>query len=145
MTPGNAARAPNAAPEVVAPDGTSAAFDYDWIIVGSGCGGSVAALRLSEKGYRVAVIECGHRCADADYAASAWDLQRFVWAPRLGMRGVQPPPGGPLRERLAGSTPDSPRPPRGGHRMFFADRDLRPPGQELRTPGAAPEPMCAVR
>ncbi|MCC6771673.1 MAG: GMC family oxidoreductase [Gemmatimonadaceae bacterium] len=63
-------------------------FDYDWIIVGSGFGGSVAALRLSEKGYRVAVIECGHRYADDEYARSAWDLRRFVWAPKLGLRGI---------------------------------------------------------
>ncbi|MEP7383721.1 MAG: GMC family oxidoreductase [Gemmatimonadota bacterium] len=63
-------------------------FDYDWIIVGSGFGGSVAALRLSEKGYKVAVIECGHRYADDEYAKSAWDVRRFLWAPALGMHGI---------------------------------------------------------
>ena len=67
---------------------TPPAFDYDWIIVGSGFGGSVAALRLSEKGYRVAVIEAGHRYADDEYAESTWDLKRFLWAPRLGLRGI---------------------------------------------------------
>ncbi|MDA1082373.1 MAG: GMC family oxidoreductase [Gemmatimonadetes bacterium] len=63
-------------------------FDYDWVVVGSGFGGSVSALRLSEKGYRVAVIECGHRHADDEYAESAWNLRRFLWAPRLGLHGI---------------------------------------------------------
>ena len=63
-------------------------FDYDWIVVGSGFGGSVAALRLTEKGYRVVVIECGRRYADDDYAESAWDFRKFFWAPRLGMHGI---------------------------------------------------------
>jgi cholesterol oxidase len=63
-------------------------FDYDWIIVGSGFGGSVAALRLAEKGYRVAVLEAGRRHRDDEYAESAWNLRRFLWAPALGMRGI---------------------------------------------------------
>jgi len=63
-------------------------FDYDWVIVGSGFGGSVSALRLAEKGYKVAVLESGRRYRDEDYAASAWQLRRFLWAPVLGLRGV---------------------------------------------------------
>lgn len=63
-------------------------FDYDWLIVGSGFGGSVSALRLSEKGYRVGVLECGRRYADHEYAKTTWDLRRFLWAPALGMRGI---------------------------------------------------------
>ena len=61
---------------------------YDWIVVGSGFGGSVSALRLAEKGYRVAVLECGKRYADADFARSTWNLRRFLWAPALGLRGI---------------------------------------------------------
>ena len=63
-------------------------YDYDWLIVGSGFGGSVSALRLAEKGYRVAVLECGRRFRDEDYAPSAWSLRRFLWAPALGLRGI---------------------------------------------------------
>lgn len=62
--------------------------DFDWIVVGSGFGGSVAALRLAEKGYRVAVIEQGRYFADEDFARTAWDARRLVWAPRLGLRGI---------------------------------------------------------
>jgi len=63
-------------------------FDYDWLVVGSGFGGSVSALRLSEKGYRVGVLECGRRYRDEDFARSTWDLKRFLWAPALGLRGI---------------------------------------------------------
>ncbi len=63
-------------------------FDFDWIVVGSGFGGSVSALRLSEKGYSVAVLECGKRFGDKDFPKSTWDLRRYFWAPRLGMKGI---------------------------------------------------------
>jgi cholesterol oxidase len=63
-------------------------FDYDWIVVGSGFGGSVSALRLAEKGYSVAVLECGRRFDDADFPGSAWDARRYWWGPRLGLRGI---------------------------------------------------------
>jgi cholesterol oxidase len=62
--------------------------DYDWIVVGSGFGGSVSALRLAEKGYRVGVLECGKRFRDEDFPKSTWDLRRYFWAPRLGLRGI---------------------------------------------------------
>ncbi|GAB2794427.1 FAD-dependent oxidoreductase [Amycolatopsis magusensis] len=60
----------------------------DVVVVGSGFGGSVAALRLAEKGYRVAVLEAGRRFADADFAVSPWSVHRVVWAPRFGLRGI---------------------------------------------------------
>jgi len=63
-------------------------FDVDWLVIGSGFGGSVSALRLAEKGYRVAVIECGRRFRDEDFARSTWSLRRYFWAPRVGMRGI---------------------------------------------------------
>ena len=66
-------------------DGTR---DYDVIVVGSGFGGSVAALRLTEKGYRVAVLEAGRRFADHEFASS-WHLRTFLWAPALGCYGIQ--------------------------------------------------------
>src|SRR6478672_9321752 len=68
--------------------GDQVSFDYDWLVVGSGFGGSVSALRLAEKGYRVAVLECGKRFSDDDFPKSTWDLRRYFWAPRLGMRGI---------------------------------------------------------
>lgn len=64
------------------------AFDHDWIIIGSGFGGSVSALRLAEKGYSVAVLEAGRRRADDEYAESTWDLRNFLWMPRFGLRGI---------------------------------------------------------
>ena len=64
-------------------------FDEDVVIVGSGFGGSVAALRLTEKGYRVRVFEAGRRFEDEDFAKTSWDVRRYLWAPRLGCFGVQ--------------------------------------------------------
>ena len=63
--------------------------DYDVVVVGSGFGGSVAALRLTEKGYRVAVIEAGRRFADDEFAETSWDLRKYLWAPALGCYGIQ--------------------------------------------------------
>lgn len=64
-------------------------FDHDVVIIGSGFGGSVAALRLAEKGYDVLVYEAGRRFEDEDFAETSWDLRRYLWAPALGCYGVQ--------------------------------------------------------
>jgi cholesterol oxidase len=63
--------------------------DYDVVIVGSGFGGSVSALRLAEKGYRVGVLEAGRRFTPETLPKTSWDLRNFLWAPRLGLRGIQ--------------------------------------------------------
>jgi cholesterol oxidase len=63
--------------------------DFDVVVVGSGFGGSVSALRLSEKGYRVGVLEAGRRFTPETLPKTSWDIRNFLWAPRLGLRGIQ--------------------------------------------------------
>ncbi len=65
----------------------SDSFDHDYIVIGSGFGGSVSALRLAEKGYRVAVLESGRRWRPEDFPRSTWSLRRWLWRPGLGLRG----------------------------------------------------------
>ncbi len=67
---------------------TGPAFDFDWLVIGSGFGGSVSALRLAEKGYRVGVIERGRRYRDEDLPKSAWQFRKYLWSPALGLRGI---------------------------------------------------------
>ncbi|MFE9653716.1 FAD-dependent oxidoreductase [Micromonospora sp. NPDC006431] len=62
---------------------------YDVVVVGSGFGGSVTALRLAEKGYHVGVLEAGRRFADEDFPETSWRVRRFLWAPKLGCYGLQ--------------------------------------------------------
>jgi cholesterol oxidase len=64
-------------------------FDYDFLVIGSGFGGSVAGLRLAEKGYRVAILERGKRYRDQDFADRNWQLTKWLWQPRLGCTGIQ--------------------------------------------------------
>jgi cholesterol oxidase len=62
---------------------------YDVVVIGSGFGGSTAALRLTEKGYRVIVIEAGRRFNDTTLPRTSWRLRSFFWAPKLGLLGIQ--------------------------------------------------------
>ncbi|WP_406272241.1 GMC family oxidoreductase [Streptomyces sp. NBC_00191] len=64
-------------------------YDYDVIVVGSGFGGSVSALRLTEKGYRVGVLEAGRRFTRETLPKNSWDLRNYLWAPALGLFGIQ--------------------------------------------------------
>ena len=81
---GDAGRTPASYCHVVSEE-----FDCDVLVVGSGFGGSVAALRAAEKGYRVTVVEAGQRFTDATLPKTSWDLRKFLWAPRLGWLGIQ--------------------------------------------------------
>jgi cholesterol oxidase len=63
-------------------------FDHDWVVIGSGFGGAVSALRLAEKGHDVCVLECGRRFADDEFAKNTWDARRYWWMPKLGMQGI---------------------------------------------------------
>ncbi|MFI9249163.1 GMC family oxidoreductase N-terminal domain-containing protein [Streptomyces sp. NPDC053069] len=65
------------------------AYDYDVLVIGSGFGGSVSALRLTEKGYKVGVLEAGRRFTRDTLPKNSWDLKNYLWAPRLGMFGIQ--------------------------------------------------------
>ena len=65
------------------------AHEFDVVVIGSGFGGSVAALRLREKGYSVAVLEAGRRFEDRDFPKTSWRLRKFLFAPALGLYGIQ--------------------------------------------------------
>ncbi|KNB51559.1 GMC family oxidoreductase [Streptomyces caatingaensis] len=67
----------------------AAEFDYDVLVIGSGFGGAVAALRLTEKGYRVGVLEAGRRFTRDTLPRTSWDLRNYLWAPALGLYGIQ--------------------------------------------------------
>jgi cholesterol oxidase len=68
---------------------STVAFDYDVLVIGSGFGGGVSALRLSEKGYRVGVLEAGRDYSDpADLPKNSMDARRFLWLPKLRMKGI---------------------------------------------------------
>ena len=66
---------------------SSTNFDFDQIIIGSGFGGSASALRLTEKGFRVLVLERGKRIRTKEFSRSSWNLKRFMWLPQLGLTG----------------------------------------------------------
>ena len=60
---------------------------YDYVIIGSGFGGSVSALRLTEKGYKVLVIEKGKRFKSEDFPKSNWNVKKWLWIPFLRFFG----------------------------------------------------------
>jgi cholesterol oxidase len=62
-------------------------FDFEYVIVGSGFGGSVSALRLTEKGYRVAVMEMGRRWTAENLPKTSWEMHRWFWRPGIALRG----------------------------------------------------------
>lgn len=64
------------------------AHDYDWLIIGSGFGGSPCGLRLAQKGYSVLMLEKGADLGPAEFPKSNWNLPRWLWAPWLGFRGL---------------------------------------------------------
>ena len=70
-------------------DRAATGFDFDVIVIGSGFGGSVSALRLTEKGYRVAVLEAGARFRDEDFADTSFDVKRYLFRPEVGCYGIQ--------------------------------------------------------
>jgi cholesterol oxidase len=99
--------------------------EYDVVVVGSGFGGAVAALRLTEKGYRVAVLEEGRRFEPADFPKTSWRVRDYLWAPRLGCRGIQRLT--PLRDVLVLSGAGV-----GGGSLVYANTLYEPPARVWR-------------
>ena len=63
-------------------------FEFDHLVVGSGFGGSVAAMRLAQKGYAVGVVEAGRRWHADEFPRRNWNLRKFLWLPSLGLYGT---------------------------------------------------------
>jgi len=69
--------------------GTPPHHDFDYIVIGSGFGGSVSALRLAQKGYRVGILEKGKEWENKDFPKTSWNIKKNLWLPRLGCYGIQ--------------------------------------------------------
>ena len=93
---------------------------FDVLVVGSGFGGAVTALRLTEKGYRVGVLEAGRRFADHEFAENSWHLRDYLWAPWAGCYGIFRL--SPLRHALVLSGAGV-----GGGSLVYANTLYRPP------------------
>jgi len=106
--------------------------DVDVVVVGSGFGGAVAALRLTEKGYRVAVLEEGRRFEPEDFPTTNWHVRDYLWAPRLGCRGIQRIT--PLRDVLVLSGAGV-----GGGSLVYANTLYEPPAHVWQDPSWAEE------
>ena len=90
-------------------------------------GGSVTALRLTEKGYRVGVLEAGRRFADDEFAKTSWRICKFLWAPRLGLYGIQRIHLLPDAVILAGAGV-------GGGSLVYANTRYAPPAECFQDP-----------
>ena len=101
--------------------------DFDVIIIGSGFGGSVSALRLREKGYSVGLIEAGARFEDKDFPKTSWRLHRFLFFPRLGLKGIQRIHALPNVLILAGAGV-------GGGSLVYANTLYVPPASYFKDP-----------
>ncbi len=100
---------------------------YDYVIVGSGFGGSVSALRLAEKGYSVAVLEMGKRYRAEDFPRTNWTVWKYLWLPRLFCYGIQRLTL--LRDALVLSGTGV-----GGGSLVYANTLLVPPDEVFRDP-----------
>ncbi|MFJ8957967.1 GMC oxidoreductase [Lentzea sp. NPDC102401] len=100
-------------------------MDYDVLVIGSGFGGAVTALRLTEKGYRVGVLEAGRRFADDEFPETSWQVRDYLFAPRLGCTGIQRIT--PLRDVAVLSGAGV-----GGGSLVYANTLYRPPAPFFR-------------
>ncbi|HXH03396.1 MAG TPA: NAD(P)-binding protein [Candidatus Competibacteraceae bacterium] len=103
------------------------AYDFDQVVIGSGFGGACSALRLSEKGYRVLLLEKGRRWRDEDFPTTNWNLKRYLWAPWLGCTGPWQLTFTPKVLALHGVGV-------GGGSLIYANTHLIPPDEVFQSP-----------